>query len=138
MTRDEVFRGPRARPSDFAFDEEVAAAFDDMRSANYRSDAAIQADLRFHRAILAASGNDLLLQMGGLIGVGLRVSFRITSEPFTVFLPLHARVLDEIRARRTTRARVAMAQLLSETRDFLERELAQAEAPARQIEMGNP
>jgi len=107
----------------------IGAAFEDMRNADYRSDAAIQADLRFHRAILAASGNDLLLQMGSLIGVGLRVSFRITNEPFTVFLPLHARVLDEICSRRPTQAREAMVRLLSETRDFLERELAQAESP---------
>jgi DNA-binding FadR family transcriptional regulator len=105
----------------------IAAAFDDMADADYRSDAAIDADLRFHRAILAASGNDLLLQMGSLIGVGLRVSFRITNEPFTVFLPLHRRVRDEISARRAGPARDAMAQLLSETRDFLERELAQVE-----------
>jgi GntR family transcriptional regulator, galactonate operon transcriptional repressor len=107
----------------------IAAAFDDMAGADYRSDAAIDADLRFHRAILAASGNDLLLQMGSLIGVGLRVSFRITNEPFTVFLPLHRRVRDEISARRAGPARDAMAQLLSETRDFLERELAQVEPP---------
>ena len=60
---------------------------------------AIEADLRFHRAILAGAHNDLLLQMGNLIGVGLMVSYRLSSDSFAVFLPLHKDVLDAVAAR---------------------------------------
>ena len=40
----------------------------------------VEADLRFHRGILAACGNALLLQMGNPIGVGLTISHRFSNE----------------------------------------------------------
>lgn len=95
-----------------------------MEAVDHASDAAIDADLRFHRAILAGSHNDLLLQMGGLISVGLLASFRISSRSYDAGLPLHKRVLDAIRDRHAEQARENMAVLLSSTREFLERELA--------------
>ena len=74
--------------------------------------------------ILAGSHNDLLLQMGGLISVGLRAGFRISTRSNDAGLPLHGRVFDAIRDRHPEQARETMAQLLSSTREFLERELA--------------
>jgi DNA-binding FadR family transcriptional regulator len=62
--------------------------------------------------------------MGGLISVGLRASFRISTRSYDAGLPLHRRVLDAIRDRHPERARENMAQLLTGTREFLERELA--------------
>ena len=111
----------RATDSDLAA---ISQAYDEMERAERSSDAAIDADVRFHRAILAAGKNDLLLQMAALISAGLLVSFRISNRSFNVFLPLHKRVMDAIRARDANGASRAMVQLLGETRAFLEKELA--------------
>ena len=111
----------RATSADFAALEQAYRA---MEAVDRGSDAAIEADLRFHRAILAGSHNDLLLQMGGLISVGLLASFRISSRSYDAGLPLHKRVLDAIRDRHPEQARENMAVLLTSTREFLERELA--------------
>ncbi len=100
---------------------EIEAAYLAMESAEVPGNAAIQADLRFHRAILAGAHNDLLLQMGNLIGAGLLVSYRLSSESFIVFLPLHKLVLEAIAARDADSARAAMDRLLRETRKFLDR-----------------
>ncbi len=113
----------RATAADLAL---LAQAYRDMEAATHDSDEAIDADVRFHRGILAAGHNDLLVQMGALISAGLLVSFRISSRSFDVVLPQHGRVLDAIRARDPRAARAAMEQLLGDTGDFLERELADA------------
>jgi DNA-binding FadR family transcriptional regulator len=107
----------RADAADLA---EMAAAYQAMEAADEPGTIAINADLRFHRAILAAAHNELLLQMGNLIGVGLQVSYRLSSDSFAVFLPLHKEVFDAIAARRPAKARGAMARLLSGTRVFLD------------------
>ena len=54
----------------------MTKAYYDMVAAEPSGDEAIDADIRFHRSILQAAHNALILQMGGLIGVGLLVSFR--------------------------------------------------------------
>jgi GntR family transcriptional regulator, galactonate operon transcriptional repressor len=105
----------------------LAEAYRAMTDASPGSQAAIEADVRFHSAILAAGHNDLLLQMSPLIGVGLLVSFRISSRSFDIFLPLHERVLDAIFAGGAEDARAAMETLLSDTHEFLARELAGTE-----------
>jgi DNA-binding FadR family transcriptional regulator len=111
----------RATAEDLA---EIRQAYADMAAADPAGDTAIDADLRFHRGILAAGHNDLLLQMGNLIGVGLLISYRISSDTFTVFLPQHKAVLDAIADRRPSEGRRAMERLLAETRAFLERQMA--------------
>lgn len=106
----------RGHASDIA---EIGEAFAEMTKVSPSSSAAIDADLRFHRAILAAGKNALLHQMGHLIAVGLYISHQTSSESFTVFLPQHGKVLDAIRARDAQGARRAMEKLLSETRAFI-------------------
>lgn len=98
----------------------IARAFKAMESAENTTEAAILADLDFHRAILTAARNDLLLQMGKLIGVGLLVSYRITTDPYSVFLDLHRDVLASIRRHRPAAARRTMDRLLTGTRDYLD------------------
>jgi GntR family galactonate operon transcriptional repressor len=112
----------RATPEDVAA---IAQAYAEMVTVDVDAagDAAIEADLRFHRAVLAAAHNELLAQMGGLIGVGLLASFRISSASYDVGLPLHRQVLDAIRARRPAQAREAMERLLLTTRELLDSEL---------------
>ncbi len=114
------FAAERASKAEIA---EIVAAFAAMEAANQPGNEAIEADLRFHRAVLAAAHNDLLLQMGNLIGVGLMVSYRLSSESYTRFLPLHKEVADAIVARDAAAARDAMARLLVDTHTFLKTQL---------------
>ena len=76
-------------------------------------------DLRFHRGILAAGRNPLLLQMGNLISVGLLISHRFSRESFAIFLPMHRKVMDEIKAGACDQARQAMHRLLVDTRYYM-------------------
>lgn len=110
----------RATPQALA---EIRSAFAEMSEASKQGTSGVEADLRFHQAILAASRNALLLQMGNLIAVGLYISHQISSESFTVFLPLHNRVLDAIAAQDANSAEQSMRQLLSETLTFVSRHL---------------
>ena len=105
----------RARASDI---DEIAEAYAAMVQANEANVSGIEADLRFHRGILAACGNPLLLQMGNPIGVGLTISHRFSNEAFAIFLPNHGEVLDGIRHRDPDAARQAMHELLSGTREY--------------------
>jgi GntR family galactonate operon transcriptional repressor len=110
-----------------ASETEIAAladAYAGMQATDHESDAAIDADLRFHRAILACCQNALLAQMGGVIGVGLLISFRFSSQSYGISLPMHGEVLEAIRRHDAAGARSAMEQLLAGTREFLEHELA--------------
>jgi DNA-binding FadR family transcriptional regulator len=120
----------RATPAEV---DALAEAYAVMEAADETSDAAIDADLRFHHAILTCAHNELLVQMAGVIAVGLLVSFRISTGSYRLSLARHAEVQDAIRRRRPQQARDAMVRLLAGTQEFLERELgvsAEADAPA--------
>lgn len=106
----------RASPADLA---EIEAAFQAMTEASRADVPGIEADLRFHRGILAAGRNPLLLQMGNLIGVGLLISHRFSPESFVIFLPGHKAVMDAIKAGDTAAARIAMQRLLTETSSYM-------------------
>ena len=121
----------RANAADLA---EMASAYEAMEAADKPGGAAISADLRFHRAVLAGAHNELLLQMANLIGVGLQVSYRLSNESFTVFLPLHKDVLDAVAARRPAKARAAMTRLLSDTRVFLDERLKSSPSRRRPVQ----
>ena len=110
----------KAVPSDLEALETACAA---MEKAIPTSEAAIEADVAFHRAILTACHSDLLLQLGTLIGVGLLTSFRISTRFYPVSLPHHRPVLNAIRHRRPAEARTAMHTLLAETLADIDRQL---------------
>lgn len=97
----------------------IADAFARMSRASRIDRSGIAADLSFHRAILAASHNALLLQMGNLIAVGLDIAHRISAESFVVFLPLHEAVYEAIARRDDEAAAAAMQHLLAETHEFM-------------------
>ena len=115
-----AFSAERATKADIA---EIAAAYEAMETADQPGSEAINADLRFHRAVLAGAHNHLLLQMGNLIGVGLTVSYGLSSDSFEVFLPRHKDVLDAIAAHKPNVAHDAMERLLSDTRTYLDKQL---------------
>ena len=85
----------RATPADI---EEIETAFKAMVEASQADTPGVEADLRFHRGILAAGRNPLLLQMGNLISVGLLISHRFSRESFAIFLPMHSKVMEAIKA----------------------------------------
>lgn len=120
----------RATDDDLAELERACRAMEEVRDGS----AAVDADLHFHRTVLASSHNDLLLQMGALIGVGLQASHRASPDSYEIFVPSHRKVLDGIRDRQPARARAAMDDLLVRTRDYLERDMrdsARASASGR-------
>jgi DNA-binding FadR family transcriptional regulator len=115
-----AFSAERATRTEVA---EIADALAAMEAADASGVDAIEADLAFHHAILAAAHNDLLLQMGNLIGVGLSVSHRMSAESYALFLPQHRRVADAISAGKPAAAHDSMETLLSDTHAFLETQL---------------
>ena len=90
-----------------------------MLDASQADTSRVEADLRFHRGILAAGGNALLLQMGNLISVGLLISHRFSRESFVIFLPMHRAVMDAIKSGNPAEAKASMQRLLGETRDYM-------------------
>jgi GntR family transcriptional regulator, galactonate operon transcriptional repressor len=81
-------------------------------------EAFVQADMRFHLAILRACRNDLLEQMSRVVYSALLVSFRSTSAlpgSAKASLPKHRAILDAIRAGHPRRAGAAMRRLVQST-----------------------
>ena len=93
----------------------------------------VEADVDFHRIILSATGNALLMPLAALIGSTLESLLVLTArraQDFRVALPDHARVSEAIRARDTLAAGQAMALLLADSRRRLLPPAA-TEPPAR-------
>jgi DNA-binding FadR family transcriptional regulator len=106
---------------------ELESAFDAMSSAlntpigghsRQDVDAFVEADMRFHFAIVRASGNDLLEQMTRTVYSALPMSFQTTSRrPGSArrSLPKHRAILRAIRAGDPSQAYSAMRTLVAET-----------------------
>jgi GntR family transcriptional regulator, galactonate operon transcriptional repressor len=102
-----------------ALDEAIAA----MTSASAVGDDAVDADLAFHRALLAASHNEMLERMEMVIATGLAFRDRLVhasghrpQDP----VPSHGAVLDAVRARDADAAERAMRALLQQSASDLE------------------
>ena len=83
----------------------------------------VVADALFHRAILRAANNEVLLSMEGVIFSALLSSIRLTnSDPRENenSIPFHRKVLDAIKARDHTLAEKMMNAHLSDTSQRLE------------------
>ena len=98
----------------------MAAALAVMQSAPLQ-DSFVDADMRFHTAILDATGNWVLRQFAGAIRAALLASIQLTrarspSPALSRSIDMHAEVLSAIRRQSATRSRLAMAWLLSEAR----------------------
>ena len=106
----EAFREMAVAQGAAADDPASAAEADDI-------DKTVGADLRFHKAILAAAGNHFLATFGALIGSSLIASFRLNwlahnSAP-EISLALHEDVLNAIAARDAQAAEDRMRVLLT-------------------------
>lgn len=103
----------------------LQSAYREMEACANDDRAFVDPDVRFHLAIMAASGNSLLTSLGQVIGVALREYFAIgihNPEGQVPSLPYHKAVLDAIVAGKASAARRAM-----------ERVVEHSERDARQI-----
>ncbi|TDD45656.1 FadR family transcriptional regulator [Kribbella antibiotica] len=83
--------------------------------------AAVAADLAFHRALLAATGNELLTKMEVIMETGLADRDRLVHKvkPSDDPVPSHRRVLEAIRAHDPVAAEQAMKELLAKAAEDL-------------------
>ncbi|MCX5208377.1 FadR family transcriptional regulator [Kitasatospora sp. NBC_00240] len=101
-------------------DEADLAALEDalerMAAAGSDAHAAVEADLAFHRVLLAAAHNELLTRMEVVIEAGLRVRDHIVhgSDHSADAVPAHRAVLDAVRAREPEAAARAVHDLLAQ------------------------
>ncbi|NLU69984.1 FadR/GntR family transcriptional regulator [Streptomyces sp. HNM0574] len=88
----------------------MAAAYGDPARA-------VEADLAFHRALFAASHNELLARMDLFIEAGLAQRDRLVhAAPHEDPVPVHRAVLDAVRARDPEAAESAVRRLLAQAR----------------------
>jgi len=94
----------------------LAAAIGDMARAGSDETAMVEADLTFHRALLAAAHNELLSRMEVVIEAGLRVRDQIVhaAEGWADPVPAHRAVLDAVRAGDPAAASAAAEALLAQ------------------------
>jgi DNA-binding FadR family transcriptional regulator len=100
------------------------AVLEMARGNGARTEQTMEADVQFHRLLLAASGNALLSGLGACIEEALRASISITSHPdigSQFALDKHVAVFEAVRDRNAEAAREAMLDLLDMTEETLER-----------------
>ncbi|MFI9611992.1 FadR/GntR family transcriptional regulator [Streptomyces sp. NPDC052023] len=118
-------------------------ALDDALTAMEEQDAgaahAVEADLAFHRALLAATHNELLSRMEMVIESGLAHRDRIVhSSPHGEDpVPAHRAVLDAVRDRDPRAAEAAMRALLDQAGRDLDR-VGNADEPQDETEGARP
>jgi DNA-binding FadR family transcriptional regulator len=111
----------------------IEAAFAEMERAAHDAVRFADPDIRFHKAILAATDNDVMVAFGALteaaLGVFVRVASRHAGAP-APSVPLHRAVLAAIRRRDAEGAHAAMMVLLDRTARNVERNLGPASGGA--------
>lgn len=98
----------------------IAVAMEHLDAATSATEHA-EADLDFHRAILEASGNELLLQMEVILEPALHARDEVAFEHAhdRVYLDLHRSVMDAIADQDSERAAACMTDLIQKSRaDF--------------------
>jgi DNA-binding FadR family transcriptional regulator len=112
--------------------EILRKAYEDMALAGDDGLKVHEPDVRFHCAVIGASGNSLFASLGLVIASALDVNFKaIKDSPrgHAWALPLHEAIVDAISARDPKAARLAMQQLLDASEVDLQ--TARANNPAR-------
>jgi len=107
--------------------ERISAAYADMERSNRATDDVTDADLRFHQAILDATGNLFIGALGGLIDTALvgtfQLGWRAAASIRDNRLHQHQAVLEAITERRPEEARDRMAELLRDSVADVRREM---------------
>lgn len=79
-----------------------------------------EADVRFHRAILEGTGNELMVSLFTVIEASLSMFFELSAraaKEFKYSLPLHQKLLEAIRRRQPEAARRAVRRIIADSRD---------------------
>ena len=110
----------------------IEAGYRRMEEAEAGADDALEADVAFHVAILAASANPFYSQFRDLVRTALHSSIRFTNrfKGRTASLPAHEGVLRAIQRRDADEARTAMASIIAEVMDLIQ-EAERADGPER-------
>ena len=109
------------RISDDALDA-LRQAFQEMVDAGDDVERGIEPDLRYHRIILMASGNQMLVPLGHTIESGLAASFRMSSSVHSKrieSLKRHEAVIDAIAAHDGDLAAEAMCYLIDKSQEII-------------------
>ena len=102
--------------------DEIRTALARMCEAERSVEQFVVADALFHRSILRAARNEILLSMEGVIFSALLSSIRVTNadpRDNAESIPFHGDVLAAISARDADAARAGMQRLLSDTHERL-------------------
>jgi DNA-binding FadR family transcriptional regulator len=105
----------------------IRAAFEAMEGAGRNTEESVYHDLRFHLAILEATGNPFLVSMGHVIESAIAFNIKLSVEFPTLrvqSVPLHRIVLERIEKGDPRGAQAAMVKLLQEAQMDIERILA--------------
>jgi DNA-binding FadR family transcriptional regulator len=95
--------------------EKAKKAFIEMEQATGITEASVEADLKFHLAILEATHNSFMRPFGALIQAALRASFRLKNADTAAYrlsLTKHRAVLTSIRNGMPEEADIAMQVVL--------------------------
>ena len=116
-----------AQSRDPAALERISAAYADMERSNGATDEVTDADLRFHQAILDATGNLFIGALGGLIDTALvgtfQLGWRAAASIRDDRLHQHRAVLKAISDGEAAEARDRMAELLRDSVADVRREM---------------
>jgi DNA-binding FadR family transcriptional regulator len=99
----------------------MQVAFEGMEAA-HDPEAWTSADIDFHEAILAATGNELLISLFSVIETALSSYFTMSAHTATNFkysLPQHRMVLQAIKDKDPEAAQKAMLKVISDTKENL-------------------
>lgn len=103
--------------------EALREALADMAAAGDDPEACVQADLAFHRRLMAATHNNFLMRMERVIAIGLAERDKLVHGAATAEdpVPSHRKVFDAIVAGDPAAAEQAMLTLVTKAREDLEK-----------------
>lgn len=110
---------------------DIESAYEAM-DASQTLDAWAEADLRFHEAVLHATGNELLSSLFSVIDTALGTFFVLSARNASNFrysLPHHQKVLEAIRRKQPQVAHKAMLTMIADSQANLRRSRGKARKP---------
>ncbi len=110
---------------------DIESAYEAME-ASQTLDAWAEADLRFHEAVLHATGNELLSSLFSVIDTALGTFFVLSARNASNFrysLPHHQKVLEAIRRKQPQVAHKAMLTMIADSQANLRRSRGKARKP---------
>jgi DNA-binding FadR family transcriptional regulator len=114
----------------------MRAAFDRLADDSLPTELRVEADLRFHQAVFAATQNMFLASLGVALGTVLKLSFMLSQSSMPMPGPevdLHRAICDAITGGHALQAERTMRELLVAARGTLEIVLHESKYPAEEM-----